>query len=211
VVARIAAARRRGQPVTGETCPQYLFLTWDAYDAPGITGALPVCAPPLRPQKDQDALWEALARGDLQIVTTDHCPFVKADKARGSDDFSRIPGGVPSIEMRFVGLYAGVVDGRFSVSDWVAICCTQPAQLAGLKNKGAITIGYDADLVIFDPHKQTHLSTETLHENVDWTPYEGRVLQGAVEMTIRRGEIIVQDGVFLAQAGDGRFINRATS
>jgi dihydropyrimidinase len=210
VVKRIAAARRRGLPVTGETCPQYLFLTWDAYDKPGIDGTLPVCAPPLRPQADQDALWQALADGDLQIVTTDHCPFVKADKARGLHDFSQIPGGVPSIEMRFTSIYSGgVANGRLSPNAWVKLCCTTPAQLAGLKNKGDLAVGFDADIVIFDPRGTTKLSTETLHERVDWTPYEGINLEGAVETTIRRGEVIIDKGEFLGRAGDGRFINRA--
>jgi dihydropyrimidinase len=106
VVERVAAARAKGLPVYGETCPQYLFLTEAAYDAPGIEGALPVCAPPLRTETDQDVLWAALAQDALQLVTTDHCPFTKEQKARGLDNFSRIPGGVPSIEARFALLYS---------------------------------------------------------------------------------------------------------
>jgi dihydropyrimidinase len=210
VVARIAAARRRGLPITGETCPQYLFLTEEAYDAPGVAGALPVCAPPLRPQADQDALWRALAQGDLQLVTTDHCPFPKADKARGLHDFSQIPGGVPSIEMRFAAVYSrGVRSGLLTPNQWVAICCTTPARLAGLNRKGDIAVGYDADLVIFDPHTTRTLSTATLHENVDWTPYDGLELTGWPAVTLSRGQVIVEDGVFKGAAGYGRFINRA--
>ncbi len=208
VVERISAARAAGWPISGETCPQYLFLTEDAYDTPGVEGTLPVCAPPLRPQKDQDALWLALARNDLQLVTTDHCPFTRAQKARGQDDFSKIPGGVPAIEMRLAGVYQGVVRGVFSLNRWVELCSAAPARLAGLNRKGDIAIGYDADLVIFDPERRVTLSTDFLHENVDWTPFEGLELQGWPRVTINRGEIIVQDGEFLAKAGRGRFVSR---
>jgi dihydropyrimidinase len=209
VVQRIAAARQRGLPVSGETCPQYLFLTQAAYDAPGVSGALPVCAPPLRPQADQDALWRALGDGDLQLVTTDHCPFTRVEKARGLSDFSQIPGGVPSIEMRFAGLYQGVRDGQLTVEQWVALCCTNPADRLGLKHKGRIAVGYDADLVVFDPEKEVTLSTETLHERVDWTPYDGLALRGWPTVTISRGRVVVEDGAFVGEAGFGRFINRA--
>ena len=210
VVKRIVAARQRGAPITGETCPQYLFLTQAAYDAPGVEGTLPVCSPPLRPQSDQDALWQALANGDLQIVTTDHCPFTKADKALGLNDFSKIPGGVPSIEMRFAALYSqGVRTGRLSLNAWVAICCTTPAKLTGLKRKGDIAIGFDADLVIFDPEKTVTLSTDTLHEQVDWTPYQGLALQGWPETVLSRGQVVVERNEFRGEAGNGRFINRA--
>ncbi len=209
-VQRIAAARARGLPVTGETCPQYLFLTEDALDTPGVSGALPICAPPLRPQAEQDALWRALAAGHLQIVTTDHCPFVLADKEQGwRQDFSRVPGGVPSIEMRLPAIYSGGVRrGLLTPNQWVDLCCTTPSRLAGFKRKGDIVVGYDADLVIFDPEKEMTLSTETLHEQVDWTPYEGLRIQGWPAVTISRGEVIVADGVFLGQAGRGQFVQR---
>ena len=210
VVKRIAAARQRGLPITGETCPQYLFLTQEAYDAPGVAGALPVCAPPLRLPADQEALWQALAQGDLQLVTTDHCPFTRADKARGQHDFRQIPGGVPSIEMRFAALYShGVRAGRLTLNQWVDLCCAAPARLVGLKAKGEIAPGYDADLVIFDPAREVILSTETLHEAVDWTPYAGLAVQGWPESVMSRGQLIVEQGVFSGEAGYGRFINRA--
>ncbi|HEX6384289.1 MAG TPA: dihydropyrimidinase, partial [Anaerolineae bacterium] len=159
-VERIAAARARGLPVTGETCPQYLLLTDALYERPDIAGALPVCAPPLRRESDQQRLWQALARDELQLVATDHCPFTSADKALGRHDFSLIPGGVPSIEMRFAAMYAcGVRPGHLSLNRWVDLCCTTPARLLGLAGKGTITVGSDADLVIFDPDLQITLST----------------------------------------------------
>jgi len=210
-VQRIREARALGLPVTGETCPQYLFLTEEAYEAPGVAGALPVCAPPLRSRPHQEALWRALARNELQIVTTDHCPFTRAEKARGLEDFSKIPGGVPSIEMRLAGVYQGVVRGYFSLNRWVELCCTAPARLAGFATKGDIAVGMDADLVIFDPQRRVTLSTDFLHENVDWTPYEGLELQGWPRITISRGEIIVRDGEFLAHPGRGVFAERDMS
>jgi dihydropyrimidinase len=207
---QITAARNRGLPVTGETCPQYLFLTWDAYDAPGVEGALPVCAPPLRAQSDQDALWRALGEGHLQLVSTDHCPFLLAEKERGwKEDFSRIPGGVPGVEMRLSAVYSGGVrQGRLSLNQWVDLCCTTPARVAGFQNKGDLAIGYDADLVIFDPDQKITLSPATLHENVDWTPYQGKEIQGWPAVTISRGEIVVERGEFLGEAGRGRFVAR---
>lgn len=210
VVERIAAAQAQGLPVYGETCPQYLLLTEAMYDRPGVAGALPVCSPPLRPKVNQAQLWDALAQNKLQVVSTDHCPFASADKARGLDDFSRIPGGVPSIEGRFSFVYTyGVRSGRFSLNRWVDMCCTTPARLFGLERKGAIAVGYDADLVVFDPERRVRLSTKTLHENVDWTPYDGLEVNGWPVATISRGEVIVEHGEFHGEAGRGRFLVRS--
>jgi dihydropyrimidinase len=209
VVDRIAEARRQGWPVTGETCPQYLMLDDSVYDRPGVEGALPVCAPPIRPAGEPALMWAALAHDHLQIVTTDHCPFTRQDKARGLADFSQIPGGVPSIEGRFSIVYGyGVATGRFSASRWVDMCCTSPARLVGLAGKGHLAVGYDADVVVFDPQRKVRLSTETLHEKVDWTPYDGLEAPGWPVVTISRGRILVENGQFLGQAGQGRFVPR---
>lgn len=215
-VAEIAAARQRGLPVTGETCPQYLFLTQELYDRPGVDGALPVCSPPIREQHEQDALWRALAQSELQLVTTDHCPFTRTEKATGlgadgrQADYSRIPGGVPSIEMRLAAMYArGVGEGRLSLQQWVDLCCTTPAKLAGLEKKGHIAPGYDADLVIFDPQSAFTITPDTLHETADWTPYEGLTLPGWVQTTLVRGQVVVADGELQVGAGYGRYIQRA--
>lgn len=204
-VQAIAAARQAGLPVTGETCPQYLFLTWDAYDALGVDGTLPVCSPPIRSQAQQEALWQALQNGDLQMVTTDHCPFTREEKAAGLGNYSQIPGGVPSIEMRFTAVYQAVQQGKLSLNQWVDLCCTAPARLMGLNNKGDIAPGCDADLVIFDPNRQVTLSTDFLHETAGWTPYEGLQLQGWPRTILCRGQVVVDDGELLVEKGYGRF------
>lgn len=207
--ARIAAARQRGLPVSGETCPQYLFLTQDVYDADGVQGALPVCSPPIRAQADQDLLWQALANGSLQVVTTDHCPFTAGEKATGLADYSQIPGGVPSIEMRFAAVYSrGVRSGLLTPNQWVDFCCTTPAEIAGLSRKGHIAPGYDADIVIFDPERERTLSPQTLHETAGWTPYDDLTLTGWPNVTISRGAVLVQDGAFVGSAGQGRYVQR---
>ncbi|MBP6786077.1 MAG: dihydropyrimidinase [Candidatus Promineofilum sp.] len=213
VVERISAAKARGLPVTGETCPQYLYLTQDVYDRPGVEGALPVCSPPLRPAADRDALWQALASGALDLVSTDHCPFTRAEKATGQDDFSQIPGGVPSIESRLALIYEGLVnraggDRAAALSRWVDICATTPARLLGFGGKGRLLPGYDADIVIFDPNAGYVISLDSLHETAGWTPYDGLKLPGRAVTTVSRGEIIADQGQWLGAAGRGQFIKR---
>jgi len=210
-VERIVAARARGLPVYGETCPQYLFLDDTVYDRSGIKGALPVCAPPLRAVGEQERLWHGLAEHHLDLVSTDHCPFTADEKQSGldADDFSRIPGGVPSIEGRFSMIYdRGVGGGYFSAQRWVDLCCTTPARLLGFDRKGRLDVGCDADIVIFDPAAEITLCPETLHENVSWTPYQGQVVKGWPRVTISRGEVIVESGHFVGTEGRGQYVQR---
>lgn len=203
---RIVAARRRGQPVFAETCPQYLTLTAEMLEHRG--GERYICAPPLRREADQMALWSGLARNELQTVATDHCPFTLAEKAEGAD-FTQVPGGLPGIEARLSLLHTlGVRGGHLSLSRWVEVCCTAPARLAGLWRKGHIVPGADADLVIFDPAHPVTLNADSLHERAGWTPYEGLRLHGWPRVTLSRGEVIVEEGRFTGQPGRGRFVAR---
>jgi dihydropyrimidinase len=208
----VRAARARGQTVWVETCPQYLLLDEAEYRRPGFEGAKFVMSPPLRREEDRLALWAGLAAGEVDTVATDHCPFLYAtQKTRGRADFSRIPGGAPGVETRLPLLYThGVRAGRLSVERWVEVCCTAPARRFGLApRKGTLAVGADADVVVFDPERRATLSFESLHQNVDYCPYEGWELQGYPLAVLSRGKVVVRDGWFLGAAGRGRFLRTA--
>jgi dihydropyrimidinase len=207
----VAAARRRGRPVLAETCPQYLFLSDDAYEAPGFDGAKYVMSPPLRASRVHDRLWRGLAAGALDVVATDHCPFTLADKARGRDDFSQIPNGAPGIEHRLLLMFDGGVNaGRLSLERFVEVTSAAPARLFGLApRKGAVAEGADADLVVLDPDGSTTISAATHHMRVDYNPYEGRHVAGAIDLVMARGEIVVDHGRYVGARGRGRFVKRA--
>ena len=203
-VDEVARASARGVRIWGETCPQYLFLNADEHLG-GPDGAIYVCAPPLRGKRDQVALWSALANDDLAVVSTDHCPWTRTEKTQ--PDFTQVPGGVPSIEARLALVYQGVRRGLISAARWVDVCCTAPARLMGLRAKGALAPGYDADVVIFDPARRWVISPETLHETAGWTPYGGMKVTGRTRSVLVRGQPVVVDEAF---TGDfrGRFVPR---
>jgi dihydropyrimidinase len=208
----VAEARDRGLPAYAETCPQYLFLSYDNYEEPGFDGAKYVMSPPLRPRETQDRLWRGLAFNDLQAISTDHCPFcMKEQKTLGVNDFSKIPNGAPGIETRMSLVYdGGVRSGRISLNRFVELTATSPAKIFGLfPRKGTIAPGSDADIVIFDPEKKVRLSARTLHMKVDYNPYEGREVTGATETVISRGRVIVEGGRFTSRAGSGSFLRRS--
>jgi dihydropyrimidinase len=207
----VTEARDRGLPAYAETCPQYLFLSYDNYEEPGFDGAKYVMSPPLRPRETQDRLWRGLAFNDLQAVSTDHCPFcMKEQKTLGRDDFSKIPNGAPGIETRMSLVYdGGVRAGRISLNRWVELTSTSPAKIFGLfPRKGTIAPGSDADIVIFNPDAKTTLSAKSLHMKVDYNPYEGREVVGVSETVISRGRVIVEDGRFAGRPGAGAFVKR---
>ena len=208
----VTEARDRGLPAYAETCPQYLFLSYDNYEEPGFDGAKYVMSPPLRPKETQQRLWRGLAFNDLQVISTDHCPFcMKEQKELGCDDFSKIPNGAPGIETRMSLVYdGGVRTGRISLNRFVELTSTSPAKIFGLfPRKGTIAPGSDADLVIFDPDRTVRLSAKTLHMNVDYNPYEGREVTGVTETVISRGRVIIDGGTFTGRAGSGSFLRRS--
>ena len=212
--------RDRGLPAYAETCPQYLFLSVDDYDEPGFDGAKYVMSPPLREKWHQDELWKGIARNDLQVVSTDHCPFCMKEgfqglpkqKELGVGDFSKIPNGAPGVETRMVLLYdGGVVKKRITLNRWVEITSTTPAKLMGLfPRKGTVAVGSDADIVIWDPRTTSTISAKTHHMRVDYNPYEGRKVKGKAATVLSRGEVIVERDKFVGKKGRGRFIKRGS-
>jgi dihydropyrimidinase len=208
---QIAVARNRGLPAYAETCPQYLFLSYANYEEPGFDGARYVMSPPLRAKGNEEALWRGLAGNDLQAISTDHCPFcMKEQKELGKNDFSKIPNGAPGIETRMTLVHdGGVRAGRISLNRFVELTSTSPAKIFGLfPKKGTIAPGSDADIVVFDPNRKQILSAKTLHMKVDYNPYEGREVTGAVDTVLSRGKLVIENGKFVGKAGVGSFLKR---
>jgi dihydropyrimidinase len=210
---QVVEARDRGLPTYAETCPQYLFCSDEDLARPGFEGAKFVCTPPLRPKHMQEDLWRGLRTHDLQVVSTDHCPFcMKGQKELGKDSFAKIPNGMPGIETRLYLLWdGGVRKGRISMNRFVEITSTAPAKLFGLyPRKGTIAIGADADLVVWDPEKKHVLGEKTLHMRVDYSPFEGQEVTGAPSHVLSHGRVVVQDFKYVGKKGDGRFVKRST-
>ncbi|MDX9849963.1 MAG: dihydropyrimidinase [Anaerolineaceae bacterium] len=207
----IRSARAAGQPLTAETCPQYLvFCDEDYCSDPQLAAAL-VCAPAVKSKHDQAALWEGLIDGTLSAVATDHCPYSKEQKFSGGDNFSLVPGGMAGVETRLPLLFDyGVNTGRLSLSQFAFVWAEGPARSFGLfPRKGTIAIGSDADLVIFDPNEQWKLKAADLHMNTDYLSYEGFSVTGKPKMTILRGEVIVQDNHLGSDRSRGALIPRS--
>ncbi|MFF9456250.1 dihydropyrimidinase [Streptomyces flaveolus] len=211
-VAELTRARDDGLNVFGETCPQYLFLSTDNLAEPDFEGAKYVCSTPLRPREHQDALWKGLRTNDLQVVSTDHCPFCfTGQKELGRGDFSKIPNGMPGVENRMDLLHQAVVDGHISRRRWIEIACATPARMFGLyPKKGTIAPGADADIVVYDPHAEQVLSAETHHMNVDYSAYEGKRITGRVETVLSRGEPVVTEREYTGRKGHGVYTPRST-
>jgi dihydropyrimidinase len=210
----VREARDRGLATLAETCPQYLYLSLDDLGREGFEGAKYVCSPPLRPVPHQAELWKGLRQDDLQVVSTDHCPFdYKEQKELGRGNFAKIPNGLPGVEDRFTLIYdGGVRPGHISLNRFVELVATAPAKLFGLwPRKGTIAPGSDADIVVFDPETERTLSAATHHMNVDYSCYEGRRVHGRPEVVMQRGEVLVDHGTFLGRPGQGRFLERARS
>jgi len=207
----IRKARKAGRNIYAETCPQYLFLDESRYLEGDKNGLKYVMSPPLREKENNERLWQGIADGSIQTVATDHCPFdFEFKKELGGNDFTRCPNGAPGVEARIALMYSeGVVKNRISINRFVDVVSTAPAKLFGIyPQKGSISVGTDADLMVIDPERKVIIRQKDLHENVDYTPYEGMELRGYPVMTISRGEIIMEDGKFTGQRGRGRFLKR---
>lgn len=204
-------ARQAGQRVLVETCPQYLLLDDSVYEKPDFEGAAYVMSPPIRPKGHQEYLWNALATGGIQHVATDHCPFRQADqKVMGKDDFRKIPNGAAGIENRMSLLYTyGVAKQRITLQQFVDVTSTQAAKIFGLyPRKGAIQVGSDADLVLYDPKGTGRISAKTHHQKVDRNIFEGFELTGKVATTVVNGRVQWQDGDLRVERGAGRYLKR---
>lgn len=204
-------ARDLGLPAYAETCPQYLFLDYSYYEQEGFEGAKYVMTPPLRGKENQELLWRGLRSNDLQVISTDHCPFcMKEQKELGIDDFSKIPNGGPGVEHRMSLIYnGGVVQGRISLNRFVELTSTAAAKIFGLfPRKGTIAVGSDADIVIFDPNREQMISAATHHMRVDYSAYEGWTIKGVTEIVLSRGKVIVENREWKGQAGAGQFLKR---
>jgi len=221
-VEQIAAARDRGMNVFGETCPQYLYLSLEEQLAAvseqwgELEGAKWVCSTPLRSRHEghQDHMWQSLRTNDIQMVSTDHCPFcMKDQKELGRGDFSKIPNGIGSVEHRMDLMYQGVATGQISLERFVELTSTTPARMFGLYGrKGVIAPGADADIVIYDPAGHTSIGVgKTHHMNMDYSAWEGFEIDGHVDLVLSRGTVIVDQSGYVGRAGHGQYLKRGLS
>ena len=196
-----------------ETCPQYLLLNEDKYQLSGFESAKYVCSPPLRSRGDSAALWQALAAGEIDVMSTDHCSFdFDGPKQLGREDFSAIPNGMPGVETRPVLLYTyGVAAGRLTLTQFVHLLAEEPAKLFGMyPRKGVLAVGSDADIVIWDPAWTGTISAATQLQNVDYSPFEGFPVAGRADTVLLLGETAVEGGR-VVDSGLGRYVSRGPS
>jgi dihydropyrimidinase len=212
----VAAAQHDGLNVFAETCPQYLYLTLeDQLAQPGFEGAKWVCSTPLRTKHEhhQSDLWKGLRLNELAVVSTDHCPFcMKDQKELGIGNFAAIPNGIGGVEHRMELIYQGVVAGEISLERWVETCATSPARMFGLDDKGVIAPGFDADILVWDPHGHTRIGVNDKHHmNMDYSAYEGFEIDGKVDAVLSRGTVIVENDAYVGTKGHGKFVKRGLS
>jgi len=212
-IEQIEWARQRGLKIYAETCPQYLFLSAEDLDRPGLEGAKFMCAPPMRGKENQQSVWQALQRGTFDVFSSDHAPF----RFAGPDGkclhgagapFTKVANGLPGLETRLPLLFSeGVGKGRIGLGDFVALSATNAARVYGLyPRKGTIAVGSDADIAIWDPDREVTITKSILHDKADYTPYEGMTVRGWPVMTLSRGEVLWEDGKVLATPGRGEFL-----
>lgn len=213
-MAEVQTARKRGQTVFVETCPHYLVLDESVYEqADFMDAAKYVCAPPIRHKDNQDVLWKAMGRGLIQTTGSDHCAFTLEQHLAGQDDFSKIPGGLPGVEHRGILLYSyGVATGKITVQQLCRVLSENQAKLYGMyPQKGALQVGSDADIVVYDPHAHTTISAQTSHSAAGYSPYEGFETAGSIRQVYLRGALKVDRGTVVDNTPHGQFLKRGKS
>ncbi len=205
----VERARNEGYEIYAETCPQYLEFTSDVYKRED--GRNFVCSPPMKGEESRLALWEAIKKGLITTIATDHCPFQSYEKDWGKDNFTKIPNGCAGIENMYPYMLSAANDGKISFNKVVELCSYNPAKIFGCDAKGAIEVGKDADIVIYDPTKQFTITNDKMHSDCDHTIWEGKELNGYPEATYSRGRLVYKDGEFLGERGWGKFIKRSAS
>jgi dihydropyrimidinase len=212
VAKEIARAQARGVKVWAETCPQYFVLTASDMDRPGFEGAKFMCSPAPRGSEEREGLWDDVRRGTLHNVSSDHSGWcyggTRGKRVHGETAFPDIPNGIPGLAARLPVLFSeGVAKGRITANDFVRLTATAPAQLFGLRAKGSLMPGADADLVLWDPERRTTITNALMQQAIDYTPYEGREVTGWPVATLRRGTMVMQNGTVTAEVGSGRYLS----
>ncbi len=203
----VTKAKDEGYKIYAETCPQYLEFTSDVYKRDD--GRNFVCSPPIKGKESRLALWEAIKRGDIDTIATDHCPFFSYEKDWGKDDFRKIPNGCAGIENMYPYMLSAANEGKIPFTRAVELCSVNPAKIFGCKDKGSIAIGKDADIVIYDPTKDVTITNEEMHSNCDHTIWEGVKIHGYPVKTYSRGKLVYDNGDFKGEEGWGKFVKRS--
>ena len=206
-VRAVTEARDAGYKIYAETCPQYLEFTCDVYKRED--GRNFVCSPPMKGEESRQALWDAIKRGDIATIATDHCPFNRFEKDWGKDDFTKIPNGCAGIENMYPYMLSAANTGKIPFEKAVELCSTNPAKIFGLKDKGSVSVGKDADIVIYDPKQEFTITNDKMHSDCDHTIWEGITVHGYPEKTFARGRLVYDSGEFLGEKGWGRFVARS--
>ena len=208
-VQAVERARNEGYQIYAETCPQYLEFTSEVYKR--ADGRNFVCSPPMKGEESRLALWEAIKKGLITTIATDHCPFQSYEKDWGKDDFTKIPNGCAGIENMYPYMLSAANEGEITFNKAVELCSYNPAKIFGCDAKGAIEVGKDADIVIYDPTKDFTITNDKMHSDCDHTIWEGIKVKGYPEATYSRGKLVFKDGEFLGERGWGKFIKRSSS
>lgn len=203
-VEAVTKAKDEGYPIYAETCPQYLEFTSEVYKRED--GRNFVCSPPMKGEASRQALWAAVKRGDIDTIATDHCPFQSSEKDWGKDDFSKIPNGCAGIENMYPYMLSAANEGKISFTKAVELCSANPAKIFGCKDKGSISVGKDADIVIYDPTADFTITNDKMHSDCDHTIWEGITVHGYPVQTYSRGKLVYDNGEFVGEKGWGKFV-----